>query len=242
MHLKTMIRIAPLLLALIAINGVAQEDSTPELIKKSLSAIIPSAPDGIRSSEAKGIYEVQYGNNYYYISEDGRYLITGDLIKLNDMSNLTESRRNEGRKQFMSELNENEMIVYKANGEQKHVVTVFTDIDCGYCRKLHSGMQEMNDLGITIRYLAYPRAGLNSESYRKAVSVWCAKDKQAAMDFAKKTGNAEKSESCENPVVKHMMLGKKFGVSGTPALLLADGTLIPGYQPPKKLLETITSK
>jgi thiol:disulfide interchange protein DsbC len=134
----------------------------------------------------------------------------------------------------MAAIPESSMIVYKAENE-KHVLSVFTDIDCVYCRKLHQEMAQMNELGITVRYLAFPRAGLNSPSYDKAVSVWCAGDRNAAMDSAKGSGQIE-AIKCDAPVAMHMQVARQLGVNSTPSLVLEDGRLQPGYAPPKQLL------
>ena len=229
-----------LLLPLLAIScSVMAEDAAREAIEKSLSKVVEAKPESINTTQVNGVYEVKYGNKYYYVSSDGRYLFMGDMIDLQTQKNLTETRRSDGRKQLVASMNADEMIIYKAKGKEKHVINVFTDIDCGYCRKLHSGMDDMNELGITVRYLAYPRAGIGSNSFKKSVSVWCAEDQMKAMNSAKKTGTVDEFKNCENPVVEHMILGQKLGVTGTPAIVLSDGTLIPGYQPPKQLLQTL---
>ena len=135
---------------------------------------------------------------------------------------------------------EKDMLVYKAKNE-KHVITVFTDVDCGYCRKLHNQMSEYNDLGITVRYLAYPRAGIPSANADEMQAVWCAKDPLQAMTDAK-AGKNIKAASCDIDISKQYRLGMSFGINGTPAMILEDGTMIPGYQPPENLLQTIESR
>jgi thiol:disulfide interchange protein DsbC len=219
----------------------ADDATAKEAIEKSISRIFKNRASTIHSTAIDNIYEVQIGSKYFYVTADGRYLIDGDMFDLSTVTNMTEFRRGEARQAAMQKLDEKTMIVYKAKGEEKHVITVFTDIDCGYCRKLHSGMDEMNSLGITVRYMAYPRAGVDSDSYIKAVGVWCADDQKKAMDIAKKTGKVANRKSCDNPVIDHMALGGEFGVTGTPAILLSSGTLIPGYQPPGQLLKTLES-
>ena len=132
------------------------------------------------------------------------------------------------------------MIVF-GSGKEKHVIDVFTDIDCGYCRKLHSQIDQYNKEGIEVRYMSYPRAGVNSESGRKAISVWCADDRKKAISEAKQ-GNPVEEKTCDNPVAEQFALGRVVGVSGTPALVLENGELIPGYVPPKRLRQLLDSK
>jgi len=135
----------------------------------------------------------------------------------------------------IDKLGEDSMIIFSPkNGKVKHTITVFTDIDCGYCRKLHSAIDEYNELGIRVRYLAYPRAGIGSASYDKAVAVWCAKDRKKAMTQAKNNQSVN-SGKCANPVAEHFEMGSKIGVRGTPALVLESGQLVPGYVPPQRL-------
>jgi len=221
-------------LALLAMPAVAAESGAVQQLKGDLLKVFGTAPDAVNETPIKGMYEVSYGPKFYYVSLDGRYLLSGELYDLKDQTNLTEKKRAGSRLKVMDNIEETSLIVYKAKGEEKHVITVFTDIDCGYCRKLHSGMAQMNELGITVRYMAYPRAGIGSPSYKKAVSVWCAKDRNKAMDQAK-AGSTPEQASCDNPVKEHMAMGEMVGVTGTPAIVLQDGTLMPGYLPPKRL-------
>ncbi len=126
------------------------------------------------------------------------------------------------------------MIVFSPKEKPRHTLTVFTDIDCGYCRKLHAEMDELNSYGIEVRYMMFPRTGLNTPSYQKAVNVWCAKDQQVSMTKAK-AGESIPQANCDNPIASQFDLGQQLGVTGTPALLLGDGSLIPGYRPAKDL-------
>ena len=140
----------------------------------------------------------------------------------------------------LSKIDEDRMIVYGPD-DAKHTITVFTDIDCGFCRRLHSEMDQYNKQGIAIRYLFYPRAGIGSDSYNKAVSVWCADDRHAAMDAAK-AGKDIPSKTCDNPVEAHYELGQQMRVQGTPALVLSDGEIVPGYVPPAKLRRALDER
>jgi thiol:disulfide interchange protein DsbC len=203
-------------------------------IRDSLRKLMPDVePSSIEQAPVAGIYEVVVGSRVVYMSADGRHVFTGDLLDLEQEKNLTEARRSGQRQRVIDGLDEAGMITYPA-AEPRHTVTVFTDIDCPYCRKLHEQMDAYNRRGITVRYLAFPRAGIGSESFRKAVSVWCADDPAAAMDRAK----AEKEmprRSCDNPVAAHLRLAGQLGINGTPTIIADDGRMFPGYVPPARL-------
>ncbi len=205
-----------------------------ELIKGRLSKAFNHQPDAIADSPMTGFYEAVYGTEVYYVSSDAKHLISGEVYDLVTLDNLTDLRRAGGRLKIMEAIPESSMIVYRAQ-EEKHILNVFTDIDCVYCRKLHQEMSQINALGITVRYLAFPRAGIDTPSYDKAVSVWCAEDRNKALDEAKGSGKIV-SAKCDAPVRQHMILGQQLGISGTPGLILEDGRLQPGYAPPKQLL------
>jgi len=186
-----------------------------------------------------GLYEALVDDRIYYFTADGQYLLQGDILSLQSRENITETRRMEVKQALLEQLNEDELIIFDAK-KPDYTITVFTDIDCGYCRELHRQVKEYNDLGITIRYMAYPRAGAESESANKLIEVWCAKDKQQAMTDAKAQRAVKKTSLCENnPVAKQFELGGKLGVRGTPAIFLEDGQLLPGYVPPQKLREIL---
>ncbi|MEN8170074.1 MAG: thioredoxin fold domain-containing protein [Pseudomonadota bacterium] len=205
-----------------------------KLIRGRLEKAFNQQPDAIADSPLKGFFEAVYGTKVFYVSTDAKHLISGEIYDFATLENLTEQSLSGSRLKIVERIPESSMIVYKAKDE-KHVINVFTDIDCVYCRKLHQDMAQINALGITVRYLAFPRAGLNSPSYDKAVSVWCAKDRKKAMDNAKASGKIEPLK-CDAPVQLHMMLGQQLGISGTPGLILEDGRLQPGYAPPRQLL------
>ena len=153
----------------------------------------------------------------------------GTLIDLNNRNNLTEQALNGVRVEGIKEY-EDSMIVYKAPNE-KHSITVFTDISCGYCRKLHRELDDLLDAGITVKYLAFPRGGLQGSGYADLMNVWCARDQQEALTEAKSGTSTKVVAGCSAPVAEHYQLGQSFGISGTPAIILEDGTMIPGYQP-----------
>jgi thiol:disulfide interchange protein DsbC len=180
-----------------------------------------------KATPVPGLYEFISGSKLYYTNEDGSYFVDGSLIDINANKDLTEARLGETRIAALDKIGLNNMIVFKPK-KFKHAIYVFTDIDCGYCRKLHSEIDQYLNAGIEIRYLFFPRAGLGSDSYNKAVAVWCAKDRHAALTKAKK-GEAIDMLQCDNPVQTHMKQGEEFGVSGTPMLVTEKGTIIPGY-------------
>jgi len=207
-------------------------------IRNTLSAAIPDAkPDAITPSAIPGLYEIVYGTDVFYMTKDGRYMLQGDVIDMDQRRNATEAKRSEVRLKEISAIAEDNMIVF-APKETRHTLTVFTDIDCDYCRKMHSEMAELNGYGIKVRYLAFPRAGLDSPSYDKAVTVWCSKDRNQAMSSAK-SGEDLKKKTCDNPVKQHMALAKKLNVKGTPTLILEDGQIIPGFVPADRLIKLL---
>ena len=220
------------LFTLFASIASAQDDEYAK-IKDLVSKQLGKTVTEIKPSPLPGLYQVTAPPMVFYMSKDARYVINGDIIDLQKQINLSEHQRAAAKMAAVNQLSEKDMIVY-APKKVKHVVTVFTDIDCGYCRKLHSEIAQYNKLGIEIRYLAYPRAGIGSDSYKKAVAVWCAKDRKAAITTAKNGGNIEQ-KTCDNPVAKEFNLGQELGVNGTPTLVLENGQIYPGYAPPEQL-------
>ncbi|MEA3276563.1 MAG: DsbC family protein [Pseudomonadota bacterium] len=205
-----------------------------ERIKDALAKLLPDYKiDSIEETPVGGLYEVLMGPQVVYVSGDGRYMVQGRMIDLANREDLTEPRRAAARKKAVDQVGEDNMVIF-APEKYDHTVTVFTDIDCGYCRKLHSEIEDYGNEGIRVRYVFYPRAGLKSESYEEAVSVWCADDRQQAMTDAK-AGKSVEKKSCENPVQAHMELGELLGVTGTPAIVLESGDMVPGYVPAKRL-------
>lgn len=191
-----------------------------------------------------GMFEVITDGGIVYANQDGSYFIYGQLFQnTNDQTvNLTE-RSQAGRNQAaLAAANvEKEMIVYPAKNE-KFIVNVFTDVSCGYCVKLHSEMQQYNDLGITVRYLAYPRGGERSPVFEQMSAIWCAKNPAEAFDKARKNEFTDKNKNCADMLKRHIALGDQVGVNGTPAILLQDGSMLSGYLPPAQLLEVLQQK
>ncbi len=227
-----------LVLAASFLSASAQGATPEEIILKKLESAGPSIPvDEIRPSLVEAIYEVELKTGeILYSTADGGYIFTGDLYQIapQGFKNITEERRMAARATEIKNLDASQMVVFPARGEQKGQITVFTDIDCVYCRKLHKEVTELNDLGITVRYLGFPRAGIGSGSYYSMVSVWCAENQQDAMTQAKQ-GESIEDKQCENPIADQYRLGQKLGVQGTPAIFLDDGRLLPGYMPAERL-------
>lgn len=207
-------------------------------IEKSLIKAIPSLKiDNITKSEMSGIYRVETDSSeILFTDETGSFFLTGELYTTvgGQLNNLSEIKKKQLRADKIAAVDAKEKIVFAPKGKTLAKIAVFTDIDCGYCRKLHKEVPRMNELGIEVSYLAYPRAGEGSDSYNKFVSAWCADDKLDAMTLAK-NGRAIPSKQCENPVLAQFELGRALGVTGTPAIVLEDGTLVPGYLTADKL-------
>ncbi|MEX0951385.1 MAG: DsbC family protein [Gammaproteobacteria bacterium] len=228
-------------LVMLLVGMSAQADpavAVEENIRDGLAAIAPDMEiDGLRESEIAGLYEVVLGAEVLYMSADGRYVMRGDMIDLRARSNVTEDVRAENRRKILASLDRAEMIEFTAD-KPEHFVYVFTDVDCGYCRKLHNDITELGNRGVSVRYLAYPRAGLDSTTAKTMESVWCADDRQNAMTRAK-NGQSVKELDCNNPVAAQYKTGQQLGVRGTPAIYLEDGSALPGYLPPHELLSVL---
>ncbi len=234
-------RVSVILLLLASVVGgpLHAGDSADAVIRAAIEKMSGGKvrPDSIRPAPIDGWYEVVLGTDVVYVSGDGRYLLNGDLIEVEKRRNLTDERRTALYKEILDQVDEASMIVY-APKQVKHTVTIFTDIDCPYCRKLHKEIQDYLDAGIKVRYLAFPRAGVGSDSYKKAIAVWCSKDRQAALTRAKR-GEKVKSESCKHPVDRHLALVRQLGVNATPTIFLENGRRIPGYVPAQRLLQIL---
>lgn len=224
--------------------------SVEDSIRKTIAEQLGPVPvEKIKLSPMPGFYEVIAQGQVIYISDDQKYLFPGPLLAVENakLVNLTNQSLKQldlekapERAKLMSAVDSSDMVVFKSP-QEKHVVNVFTDVDCAYCRRLHQNMDGYLSRGITIQYLAFPRAGIGSGAYNKLVSVWCAKDRQSAMDDAKLNNKFEPKE-CENPVANQFTLVRKLGLTGTPALILSDGELISGFMEPDKLANYLNSK
>jgi len=212
-----------------------EESAELEAVREKLAERIPDLESSeLRKTPLDGIYELSRGMAVGYVTADGRYLIEGDLVDMATGRQITEERRREARLEVLEDAAERS-ISFGAE-EADHLVTVFTDIDCGYCRKLHEEVEQYNERGIAIRYLLYPRSGPNSVSYRKAVATWCSDDRHQTLTEAKQ-GTDPGSKSCsDHPVDTHLQAGRKLGLRGTPMMVLPNGEVIQGYVPADRLL------
>lgn len=194
--------------------------------------------DAIHPTPVDGWYEIMIGPQIAYVSSDARFLLRGDLIEVATEVNYTENRRNAARLDVLDQVTDGDAIVFKPQNV-KHSMTVFTDIDCGYCRKLHSEIADLEALGVEVTYLFFPRAGPGSPSWTKAESVWCADDRNAAITDAK-AGKPVPPKSCgDKAIAEQYQLGRMVGLRGTPAIVTASGELISGYLPAQSLVQRL---
>ena len=229
-------RILSLSFALLFCSATAIADTAADPRVELASKIPGVRAEDLRASPIPGIYEMTRGTEIAYVSADGKYAIAGDLIDLAKNDNLTEARRRDTRAKAINAIPESEMVVF-APHDPKYTITVFTDVDCAYCRQLHSQIADYNRLGISVRYLFYPRTGPNTESWMKAEEVWCSSNRNEALTLAKRGAPLQAKACPNNPVSRHYALGRDFGLQGTPAIVLASGELIGGYMPPNDLIQ-----
>jgi thiol:disulfide interchange protein DsbC len=208
-----------------------------------LASKIPGAkPDDLRQSPIPGIYQLTKGADIAYVTDDGKYAITGDLYDIASNDNLTEKTRRAERVKLIGAVPESQMVVFSPK-DPKYTVTVFTDVDCGYCRKLHSQIADYNRLGIKVRYMFYPRSGPNTESWEKAEQVWCSANRGEALTKAKRDEALKAPTHCGgSPVAREYALGQDVGVQGTPSIVLDDGEMLGGYLPPAMLAQHLKKK
>ena len=220
-------------LVMTLISGLAMAETPEDRVRAGLATLNDRVAIMDVREIGSGLFQVVLASGErLYTVEDGRFLLTGDLYEVseNEIVNLTEMQRNGERLAAIEALNPDDIISFAPAGETKKVVYAFTDIDCGYCRKLHDEVQDYTDLGIEIRYLAFPRAGVGSASFQKYVSAFCAADNKQSLTDAK-AGREIPTLNCENPIAAQYELGRMLGVSGTPSLILDSGQMVPGYVP-----------
>lgn len=242
------------LMALTSMPLMAQDEETEKRILESLSQARPDFEfTDVRPSPFEGLYQVQVvGGPVLYVNPDATLMIAGDVFTVGEegFGRYQDPELVKKREKLAESLDERDYIAFAPEeGESKAVVYVFTDVECGYCRRLHSQMTEYsdggetkpgyNDLGIEIRYLAYPRAGIGSGAANKLETAWCSEDQQDVLDKLKNLQSVENRSCDDNPVAEHFRLGGDFGVNGTPALVLPNGKLQAGYVPPEQLAQTL---
>lgn len=206
-------------------------DAINRVVSRSLPKIVF---DEVKSAPVRGLCEALIDTEVFYVSEEGDFLFVGNMVSVKSGDNLTVRRRNSIVRDIVAALDEKQMIVVGPE-DAKKTITVFTDVDCPYCAKLHEEVPQLTRNGVKVRYLLYPRNGLQSPTYEKSLSVWCAKDRVKAIGIAKAGGKLV-ANTCDNPVAEHYKLGIRLGVNGTPTLILDDGTRIGGYVPASRLL------
>jgi len=232
-----------LLLAVLPFAQAEQTAADPAVakIEAALAPLLGDAkPDKITQSPVTGLYEVQLGMQLVYVSADGRFLVQGEILDLSSRENVTKPRENALKAEAIGKVSEDQMVIFGDKG-LKHTITVFTDLDCGFCRKLHSEIKAYNDAGIRVRYMFFPRDGGTGDSTRKAISVWCSSNRNEALTKAKAGEEIEKKD-CDNPVKEQLALGQELGVTGTPAIVLEDGEMLPGYVPAARLGAALDAK
>lgn len=234
---------APAVAPVAKTGGVLSEkDAIANISTKLKAANEGIVIKSINPSPVKGMYEVMLdGKGLVYMEQNGEYFFDGKLLQIvgKEVVNVTDKSMSVVRKSLMAEVSRDDEIVFSPVGEIKASVAVFTDVDCGYCQKLHREVPALNEMGIEVRYLAYPRAGINSKSYEKIASAWCADNPQEALTKIKNREPIEIKVCDGNPVAAQYELGKKIGLTGTPAIVMDNGELIPGYMPAKSLAERI---
>jgi len=224
-----------LLLVLGSLAGVAFAGGEEEVIRRQLRQELPELRvDQVAPSPIAGLFEVRMGAQIAYVSADGRFLVRGDIIEISSEANLSEARRGVARLSALNDVGESRMIVFSPK-QVKHTINIFTDVDCGYCRKLHREIAQYLAQGVRVRYLFFPRSGPNTESWTKAEQVWCSADRNDALTRSKR-GEVLTTKVCSpTPVQEHYALGIEFGVTGTPAIITDTGELVPGYVPAAEL-------
>jgi thiol:disulfide interchange protein DsbC len=223
----------------LANRAVATPANSAAISKEELAKLYPEIEvTNIRDAILPGFYEVLVGSHVYYVTTDGRYLVRGDLVDLKMQHNVSEDRRAENRAELLSSLDPSKEVIFSpTNGEPKYRVTVFTDVDCAYCRKFHSQIAELNSLGIEVRYVSYPRSGPNTESWAKAENVWCSADPRGALTRAKLGAAVTPAPECKSPpIAEEYELGRRIGLTGTPGVYADNGVELGGYLPPGELL------
>jgi thiol:disulfide interchange protein DsbC len=219
-------------------NAAAPTTADEAAVRKGILSLAPQAKiDRMRVAPIAGMTEVAVDGQLVYVTNDGKYAISGNIIQIAGKVDLTEQTHSELRRELFKSITPAQTIVF-APPHPKYTVTVFTDVDCTFCRKLHSQIADYNREGIAVRYLFFPRTGIGSDSYNKAVSVWCAADRHRALTDAK-AGLPVVPKNCSNPVTMDFDLGRRVGVEGTPAIYTADGVQLGGYVTPVQMKQAL---
>lgn len=236
MKRMSLVAVLALICAPVHADGPTKEET--DLVRQKLAAFAPGMSfDSVSYAPVENFYEVTMGTRVVYVSRDGKHVFLGELLEVDTGDNLTELRRAALTAEKLDGYGPENMIVIGPEDAKRHV-TVFTDVDCPYCAKFHRDVPAINEAGVQVRYLLFPRAGLKGRSYERAVGVWCADDPIESVGIAKAGGEVEYRE-CDNPVGTHYELGQEIGIRGTPAIILDDGRMIAGYVPPDRLVSEL---
>ena len=230
-----------LVMAFMVTPAMAADEQADSAVRAALEDILPGGQiDAIEPSPVDGLYEVRVQGNVFYMSADGVYLVRGEILHLGEQTNITEQSMARARMEVLDGLDESTMVIFEPK-EVAHTVTVFTDIDCGYCRQFQRQMPGYLEHGIRVRYLGFPRSGPDTPSYDKLVAVWCSEDQQDAMTRAK-AGERVQAEPCDNPVRDHLALVQQLQVRGTPAVFTESGRHIGGYLSPEDMQRQLAAE
>ena len=236
----------PLFVVFALLQGVVNAEESKEIqqLRAALAKTMPDLPiTSISESPIPGLLELVTGAQVYYITPNGKYVIEGNIIDVERRIDMTAQRKGRTQVAAINKIGDEKMVVYEptAGESQDRTITVFTDASCGYCRKLHQEIDGLLSQGVRVRYLLYPRAGLNTDASRVLESVWCSDNQQASMDMAK-AGRRIDPLSCENPIEEHIAMARQVGLQGTPMIFLDNGLVVPGYRPPDELIRLLASE
>ncbi len=227
-----------ILIGLLVSFSVFAEEGLEAELSSAITRILPGVEiDSVQATPISDLYQVVIDSDVIYVTRDGNYVIKGDILDISGRRNLTDDVRADARVKLLESIKKDDYIEFGSK-KMNDAIYVFTDVDCGYCRKLHRDVPELNSMGITVRYLAYPRAGVESAAGKEMSNVWCADNRQAALTAAKNRESI-KAKSCDDPVAEQYALGQRLGVRGTPAIYLENGRMLPGYMPPNEIMKQI---
>jgi thiol:disulfide interchange protein DsbC len=238
--LNVVSRLAPAMLAIVALPALCAT-SVAELHAQLAKHLPGLKVEEVRESQVPGLFEVRMGETSAYVTSDAKYLVRGDLFEIASRTNLSEVGRRAERRALLARIDPQQALTF-GPADAKHTVTVFTDIECPYCQKLHSEVGLINALGIAVRYLAYPRGGPGTAAWTQMEAVWCSPDRLGALTRAKQGQKIAPTAGCTaNPVAAQFELGHKLGIQGTPLVILEDGRVAGGYVPPEELAKLLSA-
>lgn len=238
-HLLRSFVIPAFAMLLLASSTAAAPQADKPDVRAEIARRLEVKVEDVKPSPIAGLYQIRSGAEVGYVSTDGRFYVDGDVFDMKSRQNLTESLRQVGRLDLLAQVADGDAIVFSPAGPVKHTLTVFTDVECTYCRRMHQEIGEFNRLGIRVRYLMYPRNGPGTEAWKQAEAVWCSADRRDALTRAKR-GETIKAPKCETPVAAQYALGQKLGVQGTPGIFTDRGEYLAGYLPAASMAEYLS--